>query len=237
MHLDTNLARIYGKPAAARQALERLILDQGAAEAYRQIEEAPGNLGRLRGHQVLGQQTEGRSEAFATARHLGALGQERHSELGELRTATEKAERYRSQLQVLRRQQDALGERRGQVLDQVRRQAAGLDLSRLEGRLSPTHLKTLRVLKRADEIHLAPLRKSLADFRAARQARKPTETLLSLAYELSGIFKATPRRLIRRLTPPQIKLLLSAVSFATVIAEKLMPELSERQHRRPRLLP
>ncbi len=237
MHLDVNLARIYRKPAAARQALEQLIIDWGAVEAYRQLEEAPAAFGRLRGHQVLGQQTEARSEALATARRFGASGQERHSALDELRTVAEEAERYHSQLNDLRRQQDALGTRRGQVLDQVRRRATGLDLSKLDGRLSPAHLKTLRELERADKIHLAPLRKTLAGFRAARDARKPTETLFSLAYELSGIFKATPRRLIRRLAPPQIKLLLSAVSFAAAVAEKLMPELSERQHWRRVLRP
>ncbi len=236
-HRDANLSRIYRKPAAARQALEQLILDHGPVKAYRQLEEAPATLGRLRGHQVLGQQTEARAEALATAHRFGAAGQERYSELAELRTTAEATERYHSQLLDLRRQQDALGERRGDVLDQVRRGAAGLDLNRLEGRLTPAQLKTLRELERADEIHLAPLRRSLVDFRAARHSRKPTETLFSLAYELSGIVKATPRRLIRRLAPPQIKLLLAAVSFAAAVAERLMPELSAREQRRRVLSP
>ncbi len=72
---------------------------------------------------------------------------------------------------------------------------------------------------------------------ASREANLARIHRNPLPLELSSIFTATPRRLVRRLAPPQITLLLSAVSFASATARKLMPEASEEEQRRPRLVP
>ncbi|MCP3960791.1 MAG: AAA family ATPase [bacterium] len=226
------LARIYRDPAAARQLLDQHTGDIGPAATYRRLAETPESFGRLNGRRVLAQPTRARIEALDVAPRVGAIGLDRRSQLMELREAFEKADRFRVQGLDISRQRGALAPDRDELLGSLRRHAAGIDLAQLEGRLAPRHLTTLRALQRADEIHLAPLRSALETFRVARTSGRSRKTVLRLASNLSALYHATPRKLLRRLTPPQLRLILSATSLAAAVLKKLSPEIRDQDRAR-----
>lgn len=119
----------------------------------------------------------------------------------------------------------------------LRNDHTGRQVRTLRGQGQGVKNGVLGTLLEADARRLRVRLEALASFRAARKAAKPHATLFSLARDVSAIYHTTPRRLIRRLAPREIKLLVSAVSFAGAMARKLMPEASEREQPRRRLLP
>ncbi len=231
-YFDRDLSRIYRHPEAAQAALRQDALDHGPVDALRRLRETPEDFGRLNGRRILTRPTRARAEALDAAYRVGSDGLARHQKLEELRSARENADRYRLESFELSGQRKALAPDRNRLVDELRVQASGLDLALLEGRLRHDHLKTLRDLQHADELHLASLRESLRAFHRAGRSRTPRATLFGLARDLSAVYRATPRKLLRRLTPPQLRLLVSAASAAAAIVRKLAPEYEEAKTRK-----
>ena len=235
-HFDHDLSRVYRRPEAARAALEKHIRDFGP-EAFERLKETPEEFGRLHGRQILGRPDRARAVALDIARQAGSKGVKRHELAAQLRGDYQAADRYRLENLALSKERDALAPDRGALVEKLRVRATGLDLVQLEGRLKPDHLKTLRDLKTSDRLHLRPLEKALGAFHRARKTETPQAVLWRLARNLSSLYRTTPRSLLRRLTPPQLRLLASAVSAAAAIMRKLAPEYEEAEVRRSILRP
>ncbi len=231
-HLDHDLERIYRRPELGRAAFERHARDHGAAAAFRRLGEAPESFGRLKGGRVVSRSSQARAEALRTARRLGSRGLEREAQLTELRETLEVADRYRALSLELTGAQERLAGGRDELVAELRLKAVGLDLGELEGRLPARHLETLRNLELADRRQLEPLRGALDAFRRARRDRRPRAGLLRLARQLSALYRATPASLLRRLAPPQLRLLMSAVSLAAAALEKLSGERKDKDRAR-----
>lgn len=235
--LDHDLGRIYRQPEAARAALEQYARDHGMTEAFRQLETAPEDFGRLRGRQILRQPSRARAEALKVARRTGSAGAKRYERASELRSARQAADRYRLEALDLGKERGALAPERAALVEELRVQAAGLDHAQLEEHLKPDQLKTLRDLRASDRLRLEPLQKALSAFHRKRRASTRPATRWRLAGELTSLYRATPSSLLRRLAPPQIRLLISAVTAAAAIMRKLAPEYEKTQTRRPILGP
>ncbi len=228
---DRDLGRIYRDPNAAQQAFEQHARRNSPADAFRHLAESPETFGRLHGTRLFGRPNRTRTQAMAVAGREGSSGVNRQTQIEALRPVLKEADRYRLETNDLRRERDALAPNRDHLVDDLRRHAAGLDLAGLEGKVSPRHLKTLRDLEQADRLHLAPLRKTLESFRAARRAGRSQRTLRQLASTVTSLVRASPQSILRRLTPPQLRIVLSATSFAVATLKKLAtPE--ERQEKR-----
>ncbi len=235
-HFRGDLARIYRNPDPACEAFESSASDAELAEAFRQLAEKPARFGRLKGRQILGQPTLARAEALGIARREGTLGLERQSRLSKLRGVLEKAERYRLRSLEISHELGDLATNRGQLLEEVRRLSLGLDLAVLEDRVSPRLLSALRALEHADELHLAPLRNALEALRAAQVSSSSRPTIVDLARKVSTIRRVTPKNLLRRLAPPQFRLLLSATTLASATLRKISAEPEDRDEARRTVL-
>ena len=233
---QAELGRIFRQPEAARSAFERYVRDHGRVDGFSRLEQSPETFGRLRGRRLLGQPSGERAEALGAVRRLVLRGAKRRAKRLELRDGLEHAERYRAEAVSLASELATLGTDRSVPLGEVRDLASSLDLERLTGRLAPHHLETLRELNRVDRIHLEPLREALASFRSARKLRKPTVTLRRLASHVSTLARATPRSLLRRLAPPQLRILMSATSLAAAALKKLSAEPEDRDKTRRTVL-
>ena len=236
-HFDHDLSRVYRRPEAARVALEQLTRDRGPVEAFERLKETPEDFGRLHGRQILGRPGRARAEALDTARQAGSKGVKRYELAAQLRGDYQTADRYRLENLALSKERDALAPDRGALVEELRVQAAGLQLAQLEGRLEPDHLKTLRDLQQSDAVRLRPLQEALGAFHRAHKTGTRPVTLWRLARNLSNLYRTTPRSLLQRLMPPQLRLLASAVTAAAAIVRKLAPEYEEAEVRRSILRP
>ena len=230
-YLEHDLSLIYRQPEAARAAIEKHALDDGPADTFQRLKKTPEDFGRVHGRQVLGQSTRARAEALRVAHSAGSGGADRHRRLAQVRQAREASDSYRLEYLELVKQRDSLARERGELVENLRHQAAGLDLSQLEGRLRPDHLKALRDLRTSDRLQLRPLEEALGAFHGVRKTDMPSATLWRFARNLSTLYRTTPRSLLLRLTPPQLRLLVSAVSAAAAIVRKLAPEYEQRPTR------
>ncbi len=235
-HFQQDLARIYREPDAARQALDRGARDRGPVEAFRRLAETPESFGHLNGRRVLGQPTPARIQALGVARREGTVGLERHTRLAKLRDVYERADRYRVEGLELSRERSVLAPDRDELVADLRRHAAGIDLAQVDCRLSPRQVETLRELQRSDDLHLAPLRSALEGFRTARSSGRSRRTVLRLASNVSAIYHATPRNLLRRLASPQLRLILGATSLAAAAVKKLTAETKDHDRSRRTVL-
>ena len=235
--LDRDLSRVYRQPEAARVALEQHTRDRGPAEAFERLKETPEDFGRLHGRQILGQPSRARAEALDVARRAGSQGAGRHEQAAQLRGAYQAADRYRLEHRALSKERGALAPDRGALVEELRVRAAGLDLAQLEGHLKSDHLKTLLDLQQSDAVRLRPLQEALGAFHRVRETGTRPATLWRVAGELSSLYRATPRSLLRRLTPPQLRLLVSAVSAAVAIVRTLAPKHEKEKSRRSVLKP
>lgn len=255
--LPSDLRRIYRDPRTARRAFEQHALDRGLADSYRQLADSPETFGRLKGGRFAGRAGAQRARALETVRRSASDGLERHSRLLSLREARQAADRCRLESLELHSELATIGGSRSEVLDEVRRHAAGLDLDQLDGRLPSAHVEALRDLRRADEIHLRPIRAAVKDFqrqlrlfnapvsapaapartaraagKLARRLRKPPVPLLRQARSLMALARPTPTKLLKQLAPPQLRLLLTATCMAAVAVKTLSePEARRRTPR------
>ncbi len=155
----------------------------------------------------------------------------------ELAEALRTTRQHSTDIGTLYRERDGLGKNREQLLGALRERAAGLELAQLKGRVSAKHFVVLQDLKKADDVHLAPLRQALTSFRAARKTRTPRPTLLRLARNLASLYRATPRSLLRRLAPPQLKLILTATTIVAAVVRKVAGETPDRDQARQSMRP
>ncbi len=234
--LTEDLERIYRRPENARTAILRHLRKQGPFATYRRLEDRPEVFGPVLGREVLRRPTRERAQALEIARLTGSRGLERHFRQGELVEAVGEADRYRRETLDLSRRLKALARGRDTLAEKLRQRSEGLDLSRLAGRLPASQLKTLKDLRQADELHLEPLRAAVESFHRAHRARRPQSRLLTLGRRLLSLYRATPRSLLKRLAPAQVRLLWSAVSAAAVMVEKLLPEAKDRDRDRREVL-
>ena len=224
--LESDLAHFYRDPAAARLALEQKIRAGGPIEAFRQLESMPESYGRLHGRTFLGQPSQARAAALDQAQIAGARFARLESHRIEVVDAQRKAKTYNADIDTFYRERARLGKDRGRLLRTLREKATGLELAQLEGRLSAQHLAVLR-----DLVHLAPLRTALQNFRAARTNRTPREAVLRLAQNLVSVYRTTPRGLLMRLAPRQVKLIVTATTMVAVAVRKIAGETPDRARR------
>ena len=235
--LESELARVYRHPAKARQTLEQEIAVSGRAKALRQLETKPEAYGRLKGRSILGQPSRARSQALGHAHRAGARHIRLEAHRRELVETIEKTRSHAASVRALYRERDRLAPDREQLLASLRQRAAGLEIARIEGRFSPERVALLRDLEKADEVHLAPLRRALQSFRAARTTRTARRAVLRLARNLASLYRATPRRLLKRLAPPQVKLILTVTTMVGGFVRKAAREKEDQDRARRGLRP
>ena len=202
--LDTRLSKIYRHPRTARTALQRTRGDQVA----RALRENPARFGDLRGRQVLGTPTRQRHEALLAADKLADRLADLNARQEQTRSALASAQRLRRRAQQLDRELGSLGSDRDEILANLGRIAGPFKIEELEDKLSPRHLSIVRELRHAEKAYLSPLKAHLA---ATRRQQTHTRAARRLVERL---VRQAPLHILRRLTPPELRLLLTAYRIA-----------------------
>ena len=236
-------ATIYRDPDAALRSFDEMR-EVDPATTYQQLRTNPETFGRLQGRDLIVQRTQPREKALATARRTAAGGLERHSQLQELSASHQSARSYLAEAHEIDTARQELAPNREVLLDRLYRQFEGLDPTALESRLPAHQLQVIRALHREDELHLAPLRQEIGKLElAARQAKtagrtfppplrlfkglpahqlpREYQSILRIARQVNSLRRATPTRLLTRLAPPQIQMLIVASTIAITTAYRL----------------
>ena len=246
------LAKIYRDPAAADAQIRASYAEHGRLETYRKLAENPqtfGELGKNREQRSLFAHTLARSEdrkhALETAQSISQLATQRAPDREHLKGTLKQAQDYGTQIEQNRLKLQELGKDRHDIIAELGRQAEGIPVEKLQG-LRPDQINQLRSIREAEKAHLEPLRQLAQDLKpVVKQADQlktvrhfvkttgkfvqgKTEPEALLINRATSLFKTAPVHIVRRIAPPQVKVLLAAIQIARKIQRAAQKHTQQR---------
>lgn len=220
--------QIYREPEVALVRFGEISERRGVVGALEYIKKHPKALGELRGHRVL--RPEAREKALAALSRLAEPERLRQIETvpPAYRSARELTQRQMAIQSSMRR----LAPTRDYLVGQLKYAATALPPRRAADLVATGHRRLL-VTAAAQEAQRVQRLQNIARRMATRRIRKGStwRTLLKRGFQVQGLLRSPGRRVLRELTPKQIRVLFTLRNLA-ITARRLGLTHDERMRER-----